>query len=137
MSTSYSRTRIRLRTCRQPDRTMCWCGCAWSRGRATRMNQRACGCGRLQTICGCMRRMRWSARWTCDGLGRRERCSRRQYVCTGVLLGLFVRRQHKIESTDVALHDQQSIDWLVCSDVVFVLNVCHIVKTKQIFSVRD
>jgi aspartate-semialdehyde dehydrogenase len=43
---------------------------------------RGCGCGRLRTICGCMRRMRWSARWICGGCGRRGRCSKRSHACS-------------------------------------------------------
>ena len=37
---------------------------------------RGSGSGRRQTICVCMRRMPWNARWICGGCGHRELCSR-------------------------------------------------------------
>ena len=40
---------------------------AGARPAQCRTSLRACGCGPPQTICGCMRRMPWSARWSCGG----------------------------------------------------------------------
>ena len=45
-------------------------------GRNSTRRLPGCGCGLLRTICACMHRMRWSARWICDGSGRRGRCSK-------------------------------------------------------------